>query len=264
MSQNFAKKKKFRADDLVVRAGLCETKSRAQSLIMAGSVVFRVASLNKDWALVPKAGAQMVEETEFQVTTEENKYVGRGALKLKKALEHWGEIQVLGARGLDIGSSTGGFTQVLLEKGALSVVALDVGTHQLHEKLRQDPRVVSIEQQHVLKTDENFWRANQILCPFDILVTDLSFISLTRIIGHCAPWLVSGGSWVLLVKPQFELDSSKVPRGIVRSEQHQQEAIDKVLACINLSESLVVRELIESPILGGDGNKEFLLWLQKK
>ncbi len=131
------------------------------------------------------------------------------------------------------------------------------------KKIRQDPRVISIEQQHILKCDVGFWNSRNVPLPFDLFVTDLSFISLTKVISHCLPWLAPSGHWVLLVKPQFELEPSKVPKGVVKDPQFVQEAIDKILSYIKNQEGLVYQDLIESPIKGTEGNREYLLWLKK-
>lgn len=257
------KKGHHRADDWLVKLGLCQTKSKAQAIIMAGAVFAKTPKDGEVFVKVEKAGEAFPEGTNFELRTEEHKYVGRGALKLKKALGHWADIVVSQKLALDIGSSTGGFTQILLEFGARQVVALDVGTHQLHEKLRQDSRVISLEQQHVLHCDEMFWKTKGIELPFDLLVTDLSFISLTKVLPHAAPWLRVGGAWIALVKPQFELEPSKVPKGIVKDPVFVQEAIDKVISCVKTVPGLEYIDIVESPIKGSEGNKEFLLCLKK-
>jgi 23S rRNA (cytidine1920-2'-O)/16S rRNA (cytidine1409-2'-O)-methyltransferase len=257
---------KKRVDEWLVERGLIESRSKAQAMIIAGEVYMRPQkSTSEDaWQPVQKASQSFHEDVEFQIRSKVAADVGRGALKMRGALEAWKEIQVAGSYCLDVGASTGGFTQVLLEHGAQKVVALDVGTHQLHEKLRRDPRVVSIEQQHVLKIDETFWREKSLSPIFDIIVTDLSFISLERVIPFVAPWLKESGHWILLVKPQFELDRSKLVKGIVKKAEYQQEAVEKVARTAKAPElRLQWQALIDSPIFGGDGNKEFLLWLKK-
>jgi len=257
------KKNRLRADERVLQLGLVETRSRAQALIMAGCVYLKKTSDQKDWEKVDKAGQAVPPDCEIHVDDPNKKDVGRGAKKLRGALEAWPEIDLTGATCLDIGSSTGGFTQVCLERGAKKVVALDVGTHQLHEKLRADDRVLSVEKQHVLKMSDERWAELDVRPEFDFICTDLSFISATKVIPVAVDWLKPGASWVLLVKPQFELEPKKVPKGIVRNPEHQQEAVDKIKTSIQSVECLKWEALIPSPIKGGEGNVEFLLWVRK-
>ncbi len=253
--------KKKRADELVVEQGLVESRNKAQALIMAGLVFYKK---NDTLVLVEKAGQQISSDAELSLSPKAtHQDVGRGAQKLRRAFEQW-PLDVTGQVAIDVGSSTGGFTQVLLEKGAKKVVALDVGTNQLHEKLRNDSRVVSIEQQHVLKVEAALWSKHGLELPFDFAVTDLSFISLTKILPTVSEWLRPNANWVLLVKPQFELEPKKTPGGIVKNPEHQQEAVDRVRQAVKDLKSWNWKDLVESPILGGDGNKEFLLWIQKQ
>lgn len=256
--------KKLRADQLLVEQKKVETRSKAHALILAGCVEYLSP---KGWQKVSKAGDQLIMETEFRIDDPNLKDVGRGAQKLRGAFVNWPELEAItqGAIALDIGSSTGGFTQVLLEKGAKLVAALDVGTHQLHEKLRNDSRVLSLEQTHVLKIDENFWKdkLKNFDFPFRILVMDVSFISSTKIISHAKNWLSSGGYWVILVKPQFELEPKKLARGIVKEASFRQEALDNVIKLANELGCFKVVGQSESPITGTDGNVEYLLCLKK-
>jgi len=259
---------KLRADELVVKRGLVESRSKAQALIMAGEILIARtdAAGQVQWEAVLKAGQSVPENCELRLKHEGPQDVGRGALKLRRAFEVWPELlhDVAGALAFDIGSSTGGFTQVLLEKGASRVVALDVGTHQLHERLRSDPRVLSLEQTHVLKVTEADWLDWGVKLPFRIVVTDVSFISVTRIFAQVLPWMAPGSPWIVLVKPQFELDRSRVPRGIVREEQDRQEAIRRVKSACEECGLLTWRGLVESPIQGGDGNIEYLAYIRRK
>jgi 23S rRNA (cytidine1920-2'-O)/16S rRNA (cytidine1409-2'-O)-methyltransferase len=256
---------KKRADEWAVERGLAESRSKAQALILAGEVLYRVPGRQEEWVLVPKPGHALPEECELKSKREGPIDVGRGAQKLRGALGAWPEIAQAAHGGLclDIGASTGGFTQVLLEAGARRVMALDVGTHQLHERLRGDARVHSVEQQHVLKIDDAYWAASPVRPPFDVIVTDLSFISLTRVIPHAAAWLREGGHWVMLVKPQFELERRKVPKGVVKDPAHRAEAVANVRSVVESSAGLRWEDLRESPIEGGDGNKEFLAWIKR-
>jgi 23S rRNA (cytidine1920-2'-O)/16S rRNA (cytidine1409-2'-O)-methyltransferase len=252
-----AGKNKVRADELLVKRGLAETRSKAQALILSG-VVFVKGPADKDWKKISKAGDFLKDEVEFDASRLGPKDVGRGAQKLREAFRSWPQMKADGALCLDVGSSTGGFTQVLLEKGASRVVALDVGTGQLHEKLRNDARVISIEQQHVLKVEPSMWARHGIEPSFRVIVTDLSFISLTKIIPTVAAWLAPQGFWIVLIKPQFELEPKKVPKGVVRDEEHRLEAIQKVRAVLKEQKALEWVGIVDSPILGGDGNKEYL------
>jgi 23S rRNA (cytidine1920-2'-O)/16S rRNA (cytidine1409-2'-O)-methyltransferase len=261
-----AKSKKCRADQLLVEQGKVETRSKAQALILAGHVEYLSAD---KWKRVSKAGDQLLPGTEFRIDDPNLKDVGRGAQKLRGAFDLWPEISkhCEGASALDIGSSTGGFTQVLLEKGVSHVVALDVGTHQLHEKLRSNKKVLSLEQTHVLKINETFWleksAGHSFEFPFGIMVMDVSFISSTKVLSHAHSWLVAGGYWIILVKPQFELEPKKLVRGIVKEPKYREEALESV---IGLAKELGCFKVIgqsESPITGMDGNVEYLLCLKK-
>lgn len=254
--------KKKRADEYIFEQGFAESRTKAQALILAGEVFYR-ASADQAWQAVKKAGQPLPEATLIEVRSLHSQDVGRGAQKIRRALDAWTEIQIQGC-GLDIGASTGGFTQVLLERGASKVVALDVGTHQLHERLRSDPRVVSLEQHHVLKMDAEKWQSAGVAPPFDIIVTDVSFMSAVRLVSTVAEWLKPGASWIVLVKPQFEVGPKKAPGGIVKNPAYHQEAILGVRSAVESARSLEWKDIIESPIKGGDGNKEFLAWIRRR
>ncbi len=254
---------KVRADERLVALALVESRNKAQSMIMRSKVEF-YEERSATWKPVEKSGHQISDQSAMRLVGDEDHYVGRGAYKLLQALKIWPQIKVAGARCLDIGSSTGGFTQVLLENGADHVVALDVGTNQLHEKLRNHPQVLSVEKQHVLKTDAARWAELGVDPNFDILVSDLSFISVTKVIAHVWPWLKNGGHWVMLVKPQFELEPAKVPRGIVKDEKHRKEALDKVLTSILSCAGAKVCATVDCETQGTEGNTEYLVWLTKQ
>jgi len=259
---------KLRADELVTTSGLSESRNKAQALIMAGEIEFRKRGESL-WKRVEKSGQFFrPEEVEFRLLHEGPVDVGRGAQKLRYAFQQWSQWNQLNQQkkriALDIGASTGGFTQVLLENGFQKVVALDVGTHQLHERLRSDVRVLSLEKQHILRTSDVDLKSFGVDLPFDAVVTDLSFISVTKIISHVAPWMAEGASWVILLKPQFELGPEKVPGGIVKDEKFHQEAILSLKNSVSMEKSLLWKDCTPSPILGGEGNKEFLVWLIKK
>ncbi|MEZ4813925.1 MAG: SAM-dependent methyltransferase [Bdellovibrionota bacterium] len=158
----------------------------------------------------------------------------------------------------------GGLHTSTFRKGVKQVIALDVGTHQLHEKLRRDARVMSLEQTHVLKVDDVFFKLKKIDFPFALLVMDVSFISSTKVIRHAYGWLAKGGYWVILVKPQFELEPKKLVRGIVKKPEYRIEALESVIKLANELGCFKVVGHIESPITGTDGNVEYLLCLKKE
>jgi len=203
-----------------------------------------------------KAGAKVRGDVEIEVR-QPLKFVSRGGLKLEGALEHF-PFNPKGAICLDIGASTGGFSDVLLHEGAEKVYAVDVGHGQLHYKLQQDPRVINLEKTHVrLLTKE------LIPEPIDALVIDTSFISLTKVLPHAWPFLKKGGWCVALIKPQFEVGPKLLDRGVVRSEEARQSAIDKI---VDFTPTLPGAEIIgvtESPIHGPKGNVEYLLGMTR-
>ena len=240
-----AKGGKVRLDRLLVARGLAESRTRAEALILAGRV--RVAGHES-----VKPGTSVPSEAEVSVSEPEHPWVSRGGVKLAAALETFG-IDPKGRVCLDLGASTGGFTDVLLSGGAAKVYAVDVGYGQLHAKLRTDPRVVLLE-----KVNARFLSRHEIPEPVELLVADVSFISLTLVLPAAVPLLAPGGDAVLLVKPQFEAKRGEVGRGgIVRDPQVKERAVVRVVAAaerLGLSE----RGTIPSPIRGADGNEEFL------
>lgn len=242
-------KAKFRADQLVFAAGLAQTQDQATRYIMAGLV--RVVEGDRCLP-VDKPGRLFPEGTLFSVDAGE-RYVSRGGGKLETALETFG-LELTGLVALDAGASTGGFTDCLLQHGVAKVYAVDVGTAQLHEKLRADPRVVSMEQ-------TNLRHAPDDLLPeaVDLVVADVSFISLTRILPACLKFLKPGGRVVALIKPQFELSPDKVGRGgVVREETHRQEAVDKIIAFGREDLGLTPMGVVPSKVKGPKGNQEYL------
>lgn len=254
------KRKKVRADELLHFRGVAESRTKAQAYIMAGQAGFRLNEGARR-EIIRKAGQELPFTAIVDVDDTANRDVGRGALKLRRAFDAW-PLSAVGAFALDIGASTGGFTQVLLERGATRVVALDVGTHQLHERLRADARVLSLEKHHVLKMEAATWAQAGVEPAFDMIVTDVSFISSAKLPSVVSGWMKPGSSWILLVKPQFEVGPKKAPGGIVKNPEYQREAIDGVRSAVEAA-GLQWREVIESPIAGGDGNKEFLAWIVK-
>jgi len=256
------KVEKSRADDLVMRAGLAESRTKAQALIMAGEVL---VWKNEKWIALAKSGHAFPDDTLFKLKNDGPQDVGRGAQKLRGAFERWPELDEVAKNSvaIDVGSSTGGFTQVMLEKGAVRVAAVDVGTHQLHERLRSDKRVLSLEQTHILKVDEAFW-ADKISLPFDFAVMDVSFISVTRIIGHVSAWLRPGAPWIVLLKPQFELERKLLKKGIVKEEGHRLLALEKLKSFLAELGQFDLIDYMDSPIAGGDGNLEYLVYLKRR
>ena len=235
---------KTRLDRLLVERGLAESREKAQALIMAGEV-----TVNGQKAAKP--GQPVSDDCAVEVLARPP-YVSRGGFKLAAALEHFA-IDVAGKVCLDVGSSTGGFTDVLLQSGAARVHAVDVGAGQLAWRLRTDPRVVIHEgiNARELKLDDIGERV-------DFLACDLSFISVTLVLPAIVPLLQPGGQMVILIKPQFEVGKGQVGKGgIVREPQLHEAACRRVTRAVE--ESGFATAIIPSPILGAEGNKEFLL-----
>jgi 23S rRNA (cytidine1920-2'-O)/16S rRNA (cytidine1409-2'-O)-methyltransferase len=241
-----ARPRKERLDVLLVELGLAPTRARAQALVLAGQVV--VADQRVD-----KPGTRVSAEADIRLKGEPMPYVSRGGLKLEAALEHF-QLDVRGAVAADVGASTGGFTDCLLQAGARKVHALDVGRGQLHARLRADPRVVlheGINARHLKSSD----LPEQV----SILVLDVSFISLTHVLPATVPFLAPGGVTVALVKPQFEAGRGQVGKGgVVRDDAVRAEAVARVQACMEQL-GLVPMGALDSPVHGPAGNREILL-----
>jgi 23S rRNA (cytidine1920-2'-O)/16S rRNA (cytidine1409-2'-O)-methyltransferase len=243
-------KKKLRLDQLLVGRGMFPSREQARRAILAGeiSVATRVAD---------KPAELLDEQTEIEVKPT-RKYVGRGALKLESALDYF-YVDVHGKTALDIGASTGGFTDCMLQRGADRVYAVDVGYGQLDWKLRNDPRVIVLE-----KTNARFITRDQVRDLVDICVIDVSFISLTLILPNAIALLKPDGVILALIKPQFELQRSDVGKGgIVRDPRLHQKAQDKIVAFV---EDLghVVAGIAPAAIKGADGNQEFFACIRKR
>jgi len=239
---------KLRLDQLLVQRGLVETRARAQARILAGDVLVGDRP-------VTKAGTAVANDADIRLRGESLPYVSRGGLKLAGALETF-RIDPTGWTCFDAGASTGGFTDCLLQRGAVKVYAVDVGTNQLHWKLRSDPRVVSMEQVNL-----RAWEAACIPERCRLLVADLSFISLRLAIPPVLPSLTDDAEAVLLVKPQFESNRQDVGSGgIVRDPAVHARVLEQIWAFFTDTE-LRPRAVRESPILGGEGNREYLLHL---
>ena len=242
---------KKRLDLILVEKEYFETREKAKREIMAGNVI-----VNEQ--VVTKAGTIFKDNDELNIRIKDKlKYVSRGGLKLEKAIKIW-NLDFTDKTVLDIGASTGGFTDCALQNGARRVYSVDVGKNQLDWKLRNDDRIISLEEMHIkdLKTEDV---ENQ---KVDFIVIDVSFISLTKVIPYFEKFLAKEGKAVMLIKPQFEVGREKVGRnGVVENEEYHNEAIKKI---IHFSKEygyeLIVVE--DSPIKGAKGNKEFLMLLK--
>ncbi len=249
---------KRRADELVFRQGLAESREQAQRLIMAGKVFLAPAeeeAEGRNPVQVDKPGRQFRPETRFMLSGME-RFVSRGAYKLLTAIEYF-KLDVSGFICLDAGASTGGFTDCLLQHGVERVYAVDVGHAQLHERLRDDPRVISREGVNLRSVDADF-----IPEALDMIVADVSFISLTLVLPPCLRWLKEGGLVVGLIKPQFEVGPHQTVKGVVRDESVRQEAVDKVLGFCE-AQGLTALGVVPSAIKGPKGNQEYLACWRK-
>jgi 23S rRNA (cytidine1920-2'-O)/16S rRNA (cytidine1409-2'-O)-methyltransferase len=234
-----------RLDELLVERGLADSREKARALILAGQVLVAGQKLTK-------AGHSVHADVPVEVL-QRLPYVSRGGLKLEAALDHF-LIDPAGKTCLDAGASTGGFTDCLLQRGAAKVYAIDVGHGQLDWKLRSDPRVVVVE-----GLNARYLTLDHIGEPVDLAVCDVSFISVTLILPALSAVLNSSGEMIILVKPQFEVGRDKVGKGgVVRDPESHQWACDRVRAAVE--ELGFHAELIPSPILGAEGNREFLLY----
>jgi len=236
---------KVRADVLLVERGLAETRERARQLIMSGRARVGTLTLVKP--------AQLLDATAAIELTEPERYVSRGGYKLEGALDAF-RIDVTGLRCMDLGASTGGFTDCLLQRGAVSVLAVDVGRAQLHLRLREDPRVTLLEGTNA--------RDLPGLPAIDFFVADLSFISLTKVLPSVAHRLAEGIPGVVLLKPQFEAGPADVPRGGVIRDDRVLERVREEFVTWAHSEGWAICGIIPSPIRGGDGNTEYLVHLR--
>jgi len=240
---------RVRLDLLLVQRGLCETRSRAAALIMAGDVLVEDRP-------VTKAGAQVAEDAALRLRGEALPFVSRGGLKLAHALEAF-QVDPAGRTCFDAGASTGGFTDCLLQRGAARVYAVDVGTNQLHWQLRTDPRVVSMEQVNL-----RLWEAGRIPDFCSLLVADLSFISLRLAIPPVLVSLAPGADAILLVKPQFEAGRDDVGAGGIVRDPLVHDRVRREIWDFFQETPLRPQAWDVSPILGGAGNMEFLLYLK--
>jgi len=241
---------KQRLDELIVELGLAETRTKAQALVLAGKV--RVGE--GDGARRDLKPGDRVDVATSITVDEPDPYVGRGGHKLAAALDAFG-IDPTNKVALDVGASTGGFTDVLLQRGARHVYALDVGRGQLAESLRRDARVTSME-----RTNARTLTSTTLPEPADIAVIDVSFISLDKVLGAVATTLAPSADIVALVKPQFEAGKGRTDRGVVRDPAIHREVLERVVADAAKA-GLGSRAVVASPITGPEGNREFLLHL---
>jgi 23S rRNA (cytidine1920-2'-O)/16S rRNA (cytidine1409-2'-O)-methyltransferase len=237
----------MRLDQTLVSRGLAPSRARAQDLIKRGFVFV-------DGVLCDKPAFDVKDDLAVSVASEAPSYVSRGAEKLVAALEHFG-FDPSGCVALDIGASTGGFTEVLLQRGATRVYAVDVGTAQLHDSLKHDPRVISLE-----NVDARSMTTAEIPEQVGALVVDVSFISVTKVLSGVLPFAKNGAWMVILVKLQFEVGRDNIGGGgIVRDAAVRQSAVNDVRDWINAQSGWAMIGEMPSPILGGSGNAEFLL-----
>lgn len=240
----------MRADQLLVERGLATSRSQAQRLIAAGVRWFDGA----DWKPVSKNGDELPPGARLELLdAAESRYVSRGGLKLEGALRA-AALDVAGFTCLDVGQSTGGFTDCLLQRGAARVTGVDVGHGQLHGKLRGDPRVVALE-----KLNARELTSAQVGTGFDIVTGDLSFISLTLVLPALVPLLKEGGTLLMLVKPQFELQPADIGKGGIVKDAASYAVVEKRIRDCCAALGLQVRGWFASPIAGGDGNTEFFV-----
>jgi 23S rRNA (cytidine1920-2'-O)/16S rRNA (cytidine1409-2'-O)-methyltransferase len=241
---------KQRADQLLVERGLAESRAKAQALILAGLAFSGERKIDK-------AGQALPADAPLEVRGREHPWVSRGGVKLAHALDHFG-WDVTGSVALDVGSSTGGFTDVLLQRGAARVFAVDVGTNQLAWKLRQDPRVAVHE-----KTNARYLTNETVTEPPDLVVCDASFIALAKVLDRALDLAKPGARLIALVKPQFEAERSEIGKGgVVRDPAVHARVCDGAAEWVR-SKGWEVAGVTESPITGPEGNVEFLLAARK-
>lgn len=242
---------KTRADVALVERGLVESRTKAQALIMAGTVY-------SDEQKIIKAGQPIKDDQPLSVRSKEHPWVSRGGMKLAKAIEEF-KIKLDGAIVLDVGCSTGGFTDVALTNGAAKVYGVDVGHGQLAWKLRGDERVVVME-----KTNARYLTAEDIVDPIDLVVCDASFISLKTVLPAALSFVRAGGACAALIKPQFEVGKGRVGKGgVVRDPELHKEVCDDISAWLASLEGWSVIGITQSPIKGPEGNIEFLIYAEK-
>jgi 23S rRNA (cytidine1920-2'-O)/16S rRNA (cytidine1409-2'-O)-methyltransferase len=246
--------KRERIDKLLVERGLADSRTKARALVMAGAVLANEQRIAKPSDLIPANADIRIKGADDPAA----RYVGRGGLKLEAALRQF-QIDVSDFICLDVGASTGGFTDCLLQHGARKVIAIDVGHNQIDWRLRNDKRVEVRE-----GINARYVQPQDFDTQFDLIVMDVSFISATKVLPAIAPLLKNEGRLVTLIKPQFEVGRGEVGKGgIVRDPEKHARVIDEVNAAANAL-GLTVRRVIESPLRGADGNIEFLALYEKQ
>ena len=240
---------KSRLDALLLELGLCESRAKAQAAVLAGLV-------KVDGQPALKPGTPTRSDARIEVSPAASPFVSRGGLKLAAALDFF-PVHIAGRVCLDVGASTGGFTDCLLQRGASRVYAVDVGRAQLHAKLRADPRVLSLERTHARGL-----RPDMFVPPPDLAVVDVSFISLTAVLPHVLPCLVGPYELLVLLKPQFEVGPKFAPKGVVRRPEHRALALERLREHLR---RLPVLEagVMECPVHGPKGNVESFVYLRK-
>jgi 23S rRNA (cytidine1920-2'-O)/16S rRNA (cytidine1409-2'-O)-methyltransferase len=243
---------KVRLDKLILQRGLAPSRERAQALVLAGRVLVNEQKIEK-------SGANVDEGAVLRILGDEMPFVSRGGLKLARAIEHW-HIDVRDKVCMDIGTSTGGFTDCLLQHGAAHVIAVDTGYGQIDMKLRGDPRVQLLEKTNArYLTAEQIWPDAKQRCPIGLIAMDVSFISATLVLPAVVASAGGGFELVVLVKPQFEVGRERIGKGgIVRDAEAHEMAVQRVSAKVAELGGEGI-EVIDSPILGAEGNREFLL-----
>jgi len=239
-----------RLDKILIQRGLISTRVRAEKMILETGV-------KEGGKLINKPGKKFPLDIEIEMLAEEIPWVSRGAFKLIHALDSW-NISVVGLTAIDLRASTGGFTEVLLSRDIEKVFCVDVGTNQLHTSIKENPKVVDISKTHIRELTKH-----QVPELVDLVVIDVSFISLEKVLPFVHPFLKDGGQIITLVKPQFEVGKENISKGgIVKNKLLYPTVIENIK---KVSErcNLEFKGQIDSPILGGDGNKEFIMWLTK-
>ena len=243
-------KRRDRLDKLLMDRGLVQSRERAKVIILAGMVMVGDR-------VVDKAGSLVNLDSHIRVRGSDHPYVSRGGLKLEDALRGF-QVDPKGKVAMDVGASTGGFTDCLLQKGAKRVYAVDVGYGQLAWKLRNDSRVVNLERKNI-----RYLKAQEIGEKVDLVVIDTSFISVAKFLRAILPMMRDGGEIVALLKPQFEVGKGEVGKGgVVRERSKHQQVVDQI-SRFSGSIGLKVRGTMESPLLGPKGNREFFIYLKK-
>ena len=247
----------MRIDQLILQRGLAPTRSAAQRLIERRAVRWLGP---KGWSVPAKAGEDVPEEAQVEVTDDaELRFVSRGGLKLEGALTHCG-LAVQGRTCLDVGQSTGGFTDLLLQQGAARVVGLDVGRDQLAARLRADERVVAYEGVNARDVTGSAFAQDWPAASFGFITADVSFISLTHVLPTLFTYLATEGDLLVLVKPQFELQPEHIGKGGLVKDAASYAQVKQRIGQACEDHGLTLRDYVESAITGGDGNREFFVW----